>query len=172
MFPQMRRRKQELSPEEAGDLLRSETYGILALSGDDGAYPYAVPLNHVYLQTGLDGTAPLGALYFHCALEGHKIELMERNPKASFCVVGKHEVLPENFSTSYQSTIAFGPLRILDEPAKDEALYQLSKRFDPEAHETILAEIEKVGSRCLVLELAIEHLSGKVSRDLMKTSSR
>lgn len=164
MPPKMRRRKQELSPDKAADLLRSETYGVLALAGDGETYPYAVPLNHAYVR-GIDDNAPLGALYFHCAREGHKIDLFEHDPRASFCVVGKHEVIPEKFSTSYCSAIAFGTLRILDGSAKDEALYQLSKRFDPEAHATILAEIEKHGPHCLVLELTIEHLSGKVSRD-------
>ena len=166
MFPKMRRHRQETTRDEAVALLHKTDYGILALHGEDG-YPYTVPMNHVYIEGGLDGTAELGAIYFHCALVGHKLDAIARDPKASFCVVGKHAYRPQKFATTYESVIAFGQVAILKESSKAEALYKLSKKFDPNEHDLILNEIEKDGPRCAVLELRIDRLTSKKSPDLM-----
>lgn len=167
MFPQMRRKRQEMTRENVLALLRERDYGVLALQGDDG-YPYALPINYIYLESGLDNNAEEGAFYFHCALEGHKMDAALRDPKASFCVVDQHDVIPEKFATTYRSVIAFGKLRVVSDSEMRDAVYRLSKKFDPEAHEAILAEIEKDGPRCAVVELKVDHLTGKVSRDLMR----
>lgn len=44
MFRKMRRFKQQLSNDEALEILRNCKSGVLAVSGD-GGYPYTVPLN-------------------------------------------------------------------------------------------------------------------------------
>ena len=85
MFREMRRKRQMLSEDDCKIILREGTSGVLALSGDDG-YPYAVPLSYVY-----DGEK----IFFHCAKSGHKLDAIRRNPKASFCVIGQHIVVPE-----------------------------------------------------------------------------
>ena len=65
----MRRKKQELSPQENADILYRGTSGVLALSGDED-YPYAVPMSYVY-----DGEK----IYFHCAKSGHKLDAIQKN---------------------------------------------------------------------------------------------
>ena len=60
----MRRIRQQLSQDECVDILCQSTSGVLAVMGD-GGYPYAVPLSHVYAD---------GHVYFHSALQGHKID--------------------------------------------------------------------------------------------------
>lgn len=167
MFPPMRRKRQEMNSADTLELLHAGDYGILAVHGDDD-YPYTIPINYVFLEEGLDGSAGKGALYFHCALDGHKIRAVHRNPKASFCVVEQHDVVPERFATTYRSVVAFGQLRIVSQDEMHDAVYKLTKKFDPKAHETILAEIEKDGPRCAVLELKVEHITGKRSSDLLK----
>lgn len=167
MLPPMRRKRQEMNPADALELLRTGDYGVLAVHGDDG-YPYTIPINYVFLEEGLDGSAEKGAFYFHCALDGHKMDAARRDPKASFCVVERHDVVPKKFATTYRSVIAFGQLRIVGKSEMRDAVYKLTKKFDPEAHETILAEIEKDGPRCAVLELKVDHLTGKLSSDLLK----
>lgn len=47
MFHTMRRKIQQLSPEEAEAVLLRGTAGVLALTGDE-AFPYAVPISYVY----------------------------------------------------------------------------------------------------------------------------
>lgn len=44
MFRPMRRKKQNLSREQAEAILINGSHGVLACLGDDD-YPYAVPLN-------------------------------------------------------------------------------------------------------------------------------
>lgn len=155
-----------MAHEEAVALLQSADYGILAVHGEDG-YPYTVPMNHAFIEGGLDGSANLGAIYLHCALEGHKMNAIARDPRVCFCVVGKHAYRPQKFATTYESVIAFGQVTILEELSKTDALYKLSKKFDPHEHDLILNEIEKDGPRCAVLELRIDHLTSKKSPDLM-----
>ena len=167
MFPLMRRRRQEIDPADILELLRAGDYGILAVHGNDD-YPYTIPINYIFLEDGLDGSAEKGAFYFHCALDGHKMVAARRDPRASFCVVERHDVVPERFATTYRSVVAFGKLRIVNQDEMHDAVYKLTKRFDPAAHETILAEIEKDGPRCAVLELKVEHVTGKLSSDLLR----
>ena len=76
MFRKMRRNKQAISFEDCEKILNENISGVLALSGDNG-YPYAVPLSYVYSN---------GGIYFHCALEGHKIDAIKSCNKASFCI--------------------------------------------------------------------------------------
>ena len=47
MFREMRLKRQQMAPEEAAEVLKKGTSGVLALAGDEG-YPYAVPLSYVY----------------------------------------------------------------------------------------------------------------------------
>ena len=103
MFRAMRRKKQQLSPGACAEILRRGTSGVLAVAGD-GGYPYAVPLSYVY-----DGQT----VYFHSAKTGHKIDAVAREPRASFCVIDRDEVLPEAFTTAYRSVIVFGRVRVV-----------------------------------------------------------
>ena len=64
MFREMRRNRQQLTDAESVAILERNTHGVLAVCGDDG-YPYAVPLNHFMMD---------GRVYFHCAVEGHKLD--------------------------------------------------------------------------------------------------
>ena len=117
MFREMRRKKQQLTQEETMVILREGTSGVLSLTGDEG-YPYGVPLSYVY-----DGDK----LYFHCAKEGHKIDAIRKNPKASFCVIAQDEIVPEKYTTCYRSVIAFGSVRILEnEGEKRRAIEELA----------------------------------------------
>jgi len=98
MFREMRRFRQALSQDDCAEVLRRNSSGVLAVSGDDG-YPYAVPLSYVYAGS---------KLYFHCAPVGHKIDAIEKNSKVSFCVIDKDEVVPEKYTTYFRSVILFG----------------------------------------------------------------
>jgi uncharacterized protein len=98
MVIKMRRSDRELSLSEAREILKNGEYGILSTTSTDGQ-PYGVPLNYCYLRD---------SIYFHCALEGHKLENIRENNRVSFCVVGNTELLPETFSSKYESAIVFG----------------------------------------------------------------
>lgn len=157
MFRPMRRSRQELSEQETLEILARGTSGVLALAGDDG-YPYAVPISYA-----LDG----GRLIFHCAKTGHKMDAINRCGKASFCVIDRDDVVPEKFSTLYRSAIAFGRMRVLEGQEALEAMEKLAVKYNPEDIGPGRAkEIEGSKGALCVLELCIEHLSGKQSKAL------
>lgn len=161
MFRPMRRIKQELSEGEARGILERGTSGVLALTGDEG-YPYAVPISYA-----LDG----GRLIFHSARAGHKIDAVKRCGKASFCVIDRDDVMPERFTTRYRSAIAFGQIRVLEGQDALEALDKLAARYYPQDDGSARARtIAGSEGRVCVLEMEIEHLSGKQAKALMGES--
>jgi uncharacterized protein len=152
MFREMRRKKQSLPTAEAIEILQAHTSGVLGVAGDDD-YPYTVPLSYTYQD---------GKLFFHCATEGHKIDGIKRNDKVTFCVIDKDEVIPEKFATHYRSVIVFGRARILtDDGEKRLALESLVEKYSPHHIEAGQAEIARDWNRVLVVEIKIEHITGK-----------
>lgn len=164
MFREMRRKKQQLTQEETMVILREGTSGVLSLTGDEG-YPYGVPLSYVY-----DGDK----LYFHCAKEGHKIDAIRKNPKASFCVIAQDEIVPEKYTTCYRSVIAFGSVRILEnEGEKRRAIEELALKYAPEdSEENRQKYIEKDWEPLCMLEMTVEHLSGKEAIELVRRKQK
>ena len=162
MFREMRRTKCELSHDTAEKILREGLYGILAVAGDEG-YPYAVPINYAYAD---------GKIYFHSAKTGHKIDAIKNNPKASFCVVGQHEVVSAEFTSYYTSAIAFGKMKIVednDDPDKILGLKLLAEKYSPaESDEHRDKEIYGKLNALVVPVLEIEHLTGKAAREIIR----
>ena len=158
MFRPMRRQAQQLSEAEALEILRNGSSGVLAVAGDE-SYPYAVPLSYAYAE---------GKLFFHVACSGHKLDAIARNDKVSFCVIAEDELVPEEFTTRYRSVVVFGRARILTEDAeKRRALRLLVEKYAPGLVEQGEAEISRAWERFHALELRIEHMTGKASKELV-----
>ena len=143
--------RQELPKDETVAILSSGTYGVLSVIGDNG-YPYGVPLTYIYEGENI---------YFHCAVEGHKLENIAFNSKVSFCVVCDTEILPEQFSTRYQSVIVFGEINELSENDKEKVLLKVVEKFSPEFTEKGVNYIKAAKGRARVFELKIERITGK-----------
>lgn len=160
MFREMRRKKQALPAEKCADILSRGTSGILALAGDDG-YPYAVPISYVY-----DGSK----LFFHCAKNGHKLDAIRRSSKASFCVIDKDQVIPEEYTTYFRSVIIFGKIRILeDDKEKREAIEKLALKYAPNSDATgRAAAIDHEWVPLCMLEMTIDSITGKEAIELVK----
>ncbi|MFB0919716.1 MAG: pyridoxamine 5'-phosphate oxidase family protein [Oscillospiraceae bacterium] len=163
MFRKMRRFKQELPYEDTLKVIERGSHGVLAVLSDDG-YPYAVPLSYVYAD---------GKLYFHCAAQGQKLDAILNSPKASFCVVGQDNVVPEKVTSIYESAISFGRVRIVeDETEKRKALLFLAgKYFSANGDAKNEEEIADSWSRVRVLALDIEHMTGKASMDIINSKN-
>lgn len=158
MFRELRRKNQALSEVETIEMLRTCTSGVLAVSGD-ADYPYAVPLSYVYDE---------GKIYFHCARVGHKIDAIKRNDKVSFCVIKSDEVVAEKFTTHYRSAVAFGRARILTEDAEiRHGLNRLLEKYSPGFISEGQVEIENDWDRLCVVEIRIEHLTGKAAKEVI-----
>lgn len=159
-FRPMRRRGQMLPESECEAVLRRNTAGVLAVLGD-GGYPYAVPLSYVYDR---------GSLYFHCAITGHKLDAVSACEKASFCVIDQDQVVPAEYTTYYRSVIAFGRVRILEDPAEvRSAIEKLAVKYAPEdSPENREAAIQKELAGLAMLRLDVGHMTGKEARELAR----
>lgn len=159
MFRTMRRSKQELLKENSIDILKRNTSGVLAVCGDN-AYPYAVPLNYVYINN---------KLYFHSAKMGHKIDAIEKHDKVSFCVIDQDKIIQEEYTSYFRSVIVFGKAHIVeDTKEKREALFALANKYSPDqiiAHkeQAITKEFHFVS----IIVIDIEHISGKEAIELV-----
>ncbi|MDD2956850.1 MAG: pyridoxamine 5'-phosphate oxidase family protein [Oscillospiraceae bacterium] len=160
MFVQMRRKKQQLEEARCIEIIERNTSGVLAVLGE-GGYPYAVPLSFVY---------DAGKIYFHSAQTGHKLDAIARENKASFCVVDKDEVVPAEYTSYFRSVIAFGTIRKLEEEQeKWAAIEKLAKKYAPmDSKEGRDQAILKDYKPLCMLEMRIEHMTGKQSIELMK----
>jgi len=92
----VRRQDRLLDESCALKLLRTAEWGVLSMIGEDNA-PYGLPLNYVW-----DGD---NTLYIHCAPEGRKLRCLDHEPRISFCIVGRVNLLPSRFTTSRGSTL-------------------------------------------------------------------
>ena len=160
MFRPMRRSAQALGVDACREVLSRGTSGVLALLGD-GGWPYAVPLSYAF-----DGEK----LYFHCAREGHKLDAIRREARASFCVVDRDEVVPEEYTTYFRSVIAFGTIRELeDDSEKRAAIEKLARKYTPnDTPEGMDAAIRRDWAPLCMLEMTIDHMTGKEAIELVK----
>ena len=156
-FRNMRRFRQALSEEETEAIFREGTSGVLACQGDDG-YPYAVPLSYVYDN---------GCIYFHMAQTGHKADAMASCEKVSFCVIGQDLIVPEKVTTYFRSAIAFGRARILEGGAKMTAARKLADKYASSCPEAIEEDIRNNYDSMHMVEIRIEHMTGKQAKELI-----
>ncbi|MDE7270931.1 MAG: pyridoxamine 5'-phosphate oxidase family protein [Acetatifactor sp.] len=164
MFREMRRKRQELSQVQCEAVLGRGTCGVLAVSGDDG-YPYAVPISYVYDN---------GKIFFHSAKRGHKIDAVRKDNKVSFCVTDQDQIMPAEYTTYFRSVIVFGRLQILqDEAEKLAAIEKLAVKYAPEdSAQHRNKAIEQEWEAFCILEMTIEHMTGKEAIELIKAGRR
>ena len=162
MFREMRRKRQELEERDCIEILKKGQTGVLAVAGSDG-YPYAVPLNYVYDEREKK-------IFFHSARSGHKLDAIRENEKVSFCVIGKDQLVPEEYTTYFRSVIAFGRVRVVeDEAQKRAAIDLLARKYAPDdSAENRERAIERDWKPLCMLEMEIDHLSGKEAIELTR----
>lgn len=154
MFKEMRRKDRELEITEAIELLKNCDYGIVSTVGENG-YPYGVPVSYVYINN---------SIYFHCAVDGHKLDNLIHNNKVSFCVVGQTCILPDKFSTNYESVIMFGIANEVFDNEKNTILLEILNKYSPDYIEKGKAYISNSSTKTKVIKISIEHISGKARR--------
>jgi nitroimidazol reductase NimA-like FMN-containing flavoprotein (pyridoxamine 5'-phosphate oxidase superfamily) len=145
-------------------------------------YPYIVPMNFGYeFCTGSDagdggrGTAGDGGgggcangdggltLYFHCAREGRKLDIMAQNPNVCFEMDCAHELrrgdAPCDYSMNFESIIGSGRISVCTE--REERLHgltQIMRKYSPEKE---FHFSEKALERTVVLKLSVSEFTGK-----------
>ena len=110
----MRRKEKEIIDQNIIEEILTNSF-ICRVAFFDEEYPYIVPMNYGYR----DNT-----LYFHCGLQGRKIDLIKRNNKVGFEIEHKHEIIKnaaivanrgkyvgDEFLIAYYTTSSSGSLK-------------------------------------------------------------
>jgi len=84
--------------------------------------------------------------------------------RVSFCVVGKTEVLPDQFATRYESAIISGTATEVYEEKKQLALEGLLAKYSTEYRLEGLKYIRAKGERTRVFRIGIDSICGKARR--------
>jgi len=122
----MRRKDREIADRaEMLDILRRCDTVRIGIMGPE--YPYVVPVSF-----GLAVEDGQPVIYFHCAREGLKIDLLRQNPRV--CVEGdifiKTETTDHGITARYESVIGTGVCRLLeDEEAAIRGLTALNEHY-------------------------------------------
>ena len=86
---------------------------VCRLAINDGDYPYIVPMNF-----GLNIEDGKVVLYFHCASEGKKLELLKKNNKVAFEMDCGHEFILNDEKMSctmaYESVMGRGQIQFVE----------------------------------------------------------
>ena len=123
----------------------------------DDEYPYIIPMNYGYRND---------SLYFHCAKQGKKIDLINKNNKVSFEIEQSHEILKDEVSckwtTKYRSIIGIGQIELIsDNSRKKEGLDVIMQQHGKSENEYSPQLVENI----YVLKLSIISLTAKQSGD-------
>jgi len=151
---EMRRKDRAITEEEAISLLSKADYGVLSTVTENGK-PYGVPLSFCVIDQ---------CLYFHCAVEGQKIDNIEQNKSVSFCAVGNTEILPDKFGTKYESVIVAGDVEEVFNMDKQIALEGILQKYSPEFIDKGMKYIKGLTEKVRVYKIIVTKLTGKARR--------
>ena len=131
------------------------THGVMALSTGE-PLPYCLPLS--FVRIGED-------LFFHCAREGRKVDLLRRSPQVCVTFVGDDRpafVAPAMYTTYFQSVIITGTAAEVGDPSeKSAALRALCQKVTPDHMEGFEAALEQSLAVTAVWKIHMEGISGK-----------
>jgi nitroimidazol reductase NimA-like FMN-containing flavoprotein (pyridoxamine 5'-phosphate oxidase superfamily) len=150
----LRRKDRAITEEEAMALLSRAEYGVLSTVSENGK-PYGVPLNFCIIDR---------CIYFHCAVEGRKIDNIKQNKSVSFCTVGNTEILPDQFGTKYESVIVSGEVEEVFDDNKQIALEGLLHKYSADFFDKGLKYIEALREKTRVFKITTNSLSGKARK--------
>jgi len=111
--------------------------------------PYVVPLNFVYDE---------GIVYFHCSLEGRKIEAIRANPGVCLEFDAMHGVSVKKQTTYYTSAVAWGDAVFVSDTSKVKQVLEMIciKYLDCSPEIT-----EGMAERTCVVSIRVNSLTGR-----------
>jgi nitroimidazol reductase NimA-like FMN-containing flavoprotein (pyridoxamine 5'-phosphate oxidase superfamily) len=150
----MRRNEREVRDEkQIRDIFEQGLICRLGLF--DGHFPYIVPMSYGYRN---------GRIYFHCAREGRKVDILKSNDRVCVEVDIDTRVVrgetPCRWTAKYRSVIGFGRARIIDdEKEKKDGLDVIMAHYGGSGGEYD----EKSLRLTSVIEVVLENVTGKQS---------
>ena len=157
MFRELTRKNKQISNDRCIEILKTETRGVLSVNAENG-YPYGMPMNHYYY-------AETNKIYFHCGKTGHKLDCLNQNNKASFCVYTQGTKNEADWALTVESVIVFGEIKTIDNiDIIKNIVKKLSYKFT-EDEEYINNEIKNYLNETILLELTPLHICGKMVKE-------
>lgn len=148
----MRRKDREITDrDEIAAILAEAMVCRIGFAGDDG--PYIVPVSFGYED---------GSVFFHSALEGKKLAMLEKDPRCCFEVDICDRVVrndrPCSWGVRYRSVIGYGRAEILRNPEeKQHGLNCIMQHYGGGTH----AFSEQDLGQVTVIRIAVETMTGK-----------
>jgi uncharacterized protein len=154
----MRQAKREIIGLEALEAVIKQAR-ICRLALYDVDFPYIVPMNFGYTR---------GYLYFHCAREGKKLDLIRRNNRVGFEMEAVAELLPHPslacaWASRFESVVGCGRARILNQADEQRHALDMLMRH-ASGQERLWKYPPQHLSQMLGIEVAIESMTGKRSK--------
>lgn len=129
----------------------------------DSDVPYVVPLSY-----GYEMKENILILYFHCAREGRKIDILKCNNRVCFNIFNEGEALfdetPCNSGYYYSSIIGNGVVEFIENPV--EKRYALSKMFAHQSGRHVEFTDTQADSVC-VFKIIVKDYIGKQKKKLL-----
>lgn len=152
----LRRKDRQINDQvEITELLQKGKYAVIAMCRDN--VPYVVTLSY-----GVDLST--NTLYFHCAMEGQKIDFIKANPEVCATIISDHGYLPGECAHKFASIIIKGRMRALETlEEKKLGMRTLLCHLEetPEKFEQKQLKEDNVYQNICILKLEIEEMTGK-----------
>lgn len=150
----MRRTDREKDAGFALEVLRGCEYATLATVNTDKT-PYCIPISPVLIGN---------AIYFHCALKGQKLDNIRQNDAVCVSCVRYTKLVPEKFTTEYESAVATGKCgTVSDEAEKIAALRAICEKYAKNNMSGFEAQMAKSLHKTCVCKIHIEQITGKAN---------
>ncbi len=154
---QVRRQDRLLDEARAMEIVKEGEYGVLSMMSEDGEGGYGIPVSYVWDRGN--------SIYLHCAPAGRKLRCIDACPAVSFCIVGKTQVIPDRFTTAYESVVLECTAhRSLHEAERMSALSLLLSKYCPDDKMRGIEYANKSFARTEIIRLDIERVSAKCKR--------
>jgi nitroimidazol reductase NimA-like FMN-containing flavoprotein (pyridoxamine 5'-phosphate oxidase superfamily) len=151
----MRRKDKEIkSKSEIKSIIKSGKVCRLGLSNNDE--PYIVPMNYGFKNN---------FLFFHCAKQGKKLEMIKKNNRVCFEIETENKVintgLPCDWKNTYSSVIGFGRAELVkNHEEKVKALNIIVGHYSPGTkYEFSKDKVTKTA----IIKVIIDEFTGKKS---------
>ncbi len=146
----MRRTERQMLDTEFMHTVLRDAQEIYIAMNAEGA-PYVLPVNHVFHE---------GCIYFHCATEGRKLDLLRVDPRVAFSTAV--DVAVDGTTTRFRSICGTGLAEIMNDDAeKNKILKVIAARFKAPCHFPVSEEKFAITG---MVRIRIESMTGKYSR--------
>ncbi len=152
----MRRKEREIDNiEELNEIIMQGKYAVIAMCRDNE--PYVITLSYGFDQAK-------NTLYFHSALEGLKLDIIDYNPDVSATIIDDQGYLPGECAHKYRSVVLDGKIvTVSDIEEKKHGMNVLLNHLEdnPATVKKRTLKNDQIYDKFAILRLDISDITGK-----------